>query len=168
MHIWYFKAGASLLLLLFLLSSSSSSSTLSSFTVSRDSAVSTATRVQVGRSKVQIHVEATHFFLLQNGQAGSGLHPTGHYIKNCNKTGGQIPQYLCPFYRVPENSGFINAQLSSVAQYRDFCRHQGRHEKTLHLSERDIVRKQSYIKKRNKTNHSNYVDRRCTVFEVVR
>jgi len=51
--------------------------------LSRDSAVSTATRVQAGRSRVQVPVEARYFFLLQNGQTGSGAHPTGQYMKNC-------------------------------------------------------------------------------------
>jgi len=39
------------------------------------------------------------------------------------KSGRQIPQYLCPFYRVPEDSGFIYAQPATIAPYRDCCRH---------------------------------------------
>ena len=59
------------------------------------------------------------------------------------KARGQIPQCLGPFYRVPENSGFIYAQHASIEQYRDRCRHQGRDEKTVYLSDRNIFRKQS-------------------------
>jgi hypothetical protein len=47
------------------------------------------------------------------------------------KAGEQIPQYLCPFCHVPEDSGFIYAQPASIATYRDCCcRHQGRDKKS--------------------------------------
>jgi hypothetical protein len=58
------------------------------------------------------------------------------------KTGGQIPQYLCPFYCVPEDSGFIYTQPASIATYRDCCRQQERDKNTVFLSEGNIFRKQ--------------------------
>jgi hypothetical protein len=51
------------------------------------------------------------------------------------KAGGQIPEYLCPYYRVPEDSGFIYAQPASIATYHACCRHHGSDKNTTFISE---------------------------------
>jgi len=64
------------------------------------------------------------------------------------KAGGQILQYLCPFHRVPEDNGFIYAQLASITTYRGCCRHQGSDKTTTHIRA-DFFFVNNYTEKQN-------------------